>query len=287
MVFLIITIILVFLLIRFFRKHAFPPMGCVSLVTGAVKSGKSTYAVWRCVSMHFCRMVGAYVYNFFHRKKKREIPMLYSNVPLRYKWYRQLTRDLLLRKERFYYGSVVYVNEASLLADSKMFKDEELNEFLLLFNKLFGHETYGGFLLYDTQSLSDCHYAIKRCIAEYIHLDGKKKVPFGMLVSYRRMKMTTSEDSIDVNVFDGKEDERPSVFLPSLTWKIFDAFCYSILTDDLPISDIKGEKDCNLKARSILTFKPSRFKNMRKNEPKKVIKKGDNKDYEVPKILDI
>lgn len=214
--------------------------------------------------MHFSRLVSTYIYNFFHRKNKREIPLLYSNVPLRYKWYRVLTRELLLRQERFAYGSVAYVNEASLLADSKMYKDDDLNETLMLFCKLFGHETYGGFLCFDTQALSDCHYAVKRCLSEYIHLDGKKKVPFGMLCGYRRMKMFSSEDSLDVNVFNGKEGETPTVFIPKLVWKIFDAYCYSVLTDHLPVSDVHGDTS-DLKSRQILTFNPRRFaqENMR------------------------
>lgn len=280
-VILVIALIL-FLVLRFFWKHRLPPVSCVTLVTGGVKSGKSSFAVWYCVLEHFIRWLSAHIYNFFH-KKKREIPCLYSNIPLKYFGYRKLTRELLLRQERFYYGSVVYINEASLLADSMMFKDEELNEVLMLFNKLYGHETYGGLLMYDTQSLADCHFAIKRCISEYVHLDGKRRALFGLLINYRRMKMTTAQESMDVNVFDGKEDERPEVFIPSLVWKIFDAYCFSILTDDLPISDIKPVVD-SLKSGEILTFSDKRFKAENKRARKRAKQKEEEKK-DVKKML--
>jgi hypothetical protein len=219
------------------------------------------------------------IYNLFHRKKThemREMPCLYSNIPLKIKCYRKLTPELIRREERFYYGSVVYVSEASLLADSKMYKDDELNEFLMLFNKLFGHETLGGLLMYDTQALEDCHHAIKRCISEYVHLDGKRRF-LGLLLSYRRMKLCTSSDSIDVNVFDGKEEDRPSVWIPWFVWKIFDAYCYSILTDDLPVSDVQ-ETVVNLKSPDILTFNRNRFARERARFLKR---QQDNADSEV------
>ena len=245
----------------------------MTLTSGGVKCGKSSFSVWYCVWEHFNRYVRTWIYNVFHREK-REFPMLYSNIPLKYFGYRKLTRGLLLRKERFYYGSVCYINEASLLADSMMFKDVDKNETLMLFNKLYGHETYGGLLMYDTQSLEDCHFAIKRCIAEYIHLDGKRRF-LGLVVNYRRMKMASNGTSIDVNVFDGKEEGRPSCWLPSIVWRIFDAYCYSSLTDDLPISDVKVKVE-SLKADDILTLSEDRFVRMRKNQKNKKEKEKKN-----------
>lgn len=258
MIYIIIAIIILIIVLKRRKKYAFPPLSTVTLVTGGVKSGKSTFAVWKAITEHRSRLIRTKIYNFFHKKNKKEIPLLYSNIPLKYKYYRVLTLESIMRKERFYYGSVVYVNEASLLADSMSYKDEEVNESLLLFNKLFGHETYGGFLIYDTQSLSDCHYAIKRCISEYVHLDGKKMGLFSVKLGYRRMKMLNASESIDVNVFDGKEEDRPQVKIPKRCWKMFDAFCFSSLTDDLPISDSKYKKK-GLKTTDILTVSAKRF----------------------------
>lgn len=256
----LILIVVIVLVVRFFRVHCFPPMGCVTLVTGAVKVGKSAFAVWRAITLHFSRMVRTYIYNFFHRKNPREIPLLYSNVPLRYKWYRVLTLDSVLRQERFAYRSIVYVNEASLFVDSKMYDDPILNEKLMLFCKLFGHETLSGMLIWDTQALADCHHAVKRCLAEYIDLQANKRGVFGTKLYWRRMRLSACEESIDVNVFDGKtgtDKVTPSVWVPSFVWKLFDSYCWSYLTDDLPVSDIKS-KSKSLKPDFVLTLSKKR-----------------------------
>lgn len=280
LVFLIILVVLI-LIVRFIRVHAFPPMGCVTLVTGAVKVGKSAFAVWRAITLHFLRLVRTYIYNFFHRKKKRELPMLYSNIPLKYKWYRELTIESILRLERFYYGSVVYVNEASLFCDSKMYDDPILNERLMLFCKLFGHETFSGMLIWDTQSLSDCHHAVKRCLSEYIDLQSNKRGIFGTKIYWRRMRLSACDESIDVNIFDGKrvaEKDIPSVWLPSFVWKLYDSFCWSYLTDDLPISDVKP-KIKSLKPDYVLTL--SKRRNAILNGVKKVVEEEKEKGVEV------
>lgn len=75
-----------------------------------------------------------------------EKPLLYSNIPLAVDGFTPLTLDLIQRKERFRYGSVIYVCESSLVADSMSFKDPLLNENMLLLNKLIAHETRGGYI---------------------------------------------------------------------------------------------------------------------------------------------
>ena len=62
-------------------------------------------------------------------------PLLYSNIPLSCP-YVPLTKELLLRKKRFVYGSTVLISEASLVADSQLIKDKVINERLLKFFKL-------------------------------------------------------------------------------------------------------------------------------------------------------
>ena len=86
------------------------------------------------------------------------------------KSYVKITEDLLLRKVRPRFGSVIFIDEASLVADSQLIKDMELNETLLLFNKLIGHETKGGCVIYDTQCISDVHFSIKRSLSEYFYI---------------------------------------------------------------------------------------------------------------------
>ena len=155
----------IFLFYKFvIRKFKVPKVGSLALVSGGVKCGKTTLAVYIAISHYKRRVRRIRIVNWLRGLFKRpllEEPLLYSNIPLSMP-YVPISKDLLLRKKRFVYGSVILLSEASLVADSQCIKDSEVNDNLLLFNKLIGHETKGGLLVYDTQTVNDCHYSIKR-----------------------------------------------------------------------------------------------------------------------------
>lgn len=261
MIFIIIlaVVLLCFLLI----KYKIPRVGNMVLITGGIKTGKSMLSVRLAVKLYRQQLFKWYVHNglqYLKRKSKRkykEKPLLYSNIPLKTK-YVPLTNDLLSRKERFTYGSICYICESSLVADSMSYKDDELNERLLLFNKLFAHETHGGTVIYDTQSISDNHYACKRCLSTYLHIHHTIKIPlFPFVIMYLR-EMYYSDDGNVTNTQDSDvEDDLKITLVPKATWKLYDRYCYSVLTDNLPIDS--GEidnKNCkDLKARRIISFK--------------------------------
>lgn len=235
--------LLIFLKFKFTRKIKW---GTLSLVTGGVKTGKSMLAVYAAVSewksRHFrwrlkkwrCERRNK------HLSKKckprvtiPEEPLLYSNTPLGVPCC-SITQDMLLRKTRPNYGSVFYIDEASLLTDSMDFKDGWRNECIELFNKLFGHETCGGCIFYDTQNIADNHKGIRRNLTTYENIFHTVKwLPFVVLMQVR--EMTYDEDGNTINVNDGKLLEQAKwVVVPKKVWKWYDRYCYSFLTDNLP-----------------------------------------------------
>lgn len=243
------------------------------LVTGGVKTGKTTlsvrlvYKTWKKQVLKV-RIQNALlsVFKFLGFKKfkdveKKPLPLIYSNIPIDMP-YVPLTQKLIRREERFVYGSVIYVCESSLLADSMSFKDEYVNEQLLLLNKLIGHETKGGYLFYDTQAIGDNHFSIKRCLSTYFYIHHAKKIPFFILMYVRELKY--NDDNSAVNTFDEDvEESLKLVVVPKSTWKKFDCYCYSALTDHLPVND-KVVKPTSLKAHNIITFK--KFKHLKGGE---------------------
>lgn len=269
-IFLLLVGVIVFIVLKIASKYKVPKISCVSLVTGGVKSGKSTFSVYLAMKtykrIHRRWQFRSYFQNLFHLDVDEE-PLLYSNIPLATK-YVPITLDLLLRKVRPAYGSVAYVNEASLVADQMLFKDEELNERLTLFNKLFGHETCGGYLIYDTQCVSDVHYAVKRSLSNYFYIHHlEKRIPFFMVAKVREERY--SDDKGVTNVYtDDVEESLKKVLIPKSVWKKFDAYCFSCLTDHLPVSDnvVYGDKH-DLKAHEIVSFRT--FKTLQKKEVKK------------------
>lgn len=263
-----VALVALFLLYRLFK---IPKLGCLAMVTGGVKCGKSMMSVWFAVRNYkaqyrrwkvrcfFIRAVNAMFRKEF---KQPEEPLLYSNVKLAGVKYTLLTVDMILRKVRPAYKSVVYIQEASLLADSMYFKNMTDNERLLLFNKLYGHETHGGYLIYDTQTISDNHYAVRRCLSTYFWIHHLTKVPFFCVLYVREMFF--SEDNSAVNsVEDDVEIGLRRVLIPKFVWKMYDAYCYSAFTDDLPVlrDDVFEPRPkrlgsrADLKTRKLVTLK--------------------------------
>lgn len=269
---LVIGLIVVIALTRKFKK---PKISCMALVTGGVKAGKSTFSCALALSKYKSQVRKVRFANFFRRIFRKELfekPLLYSNVPLNCE-YVPLTDDLLLRKQRFVYRSVVYAQEASLIADSQLIKNLDINQRLLLFNKLIGHETKGGYLIYDTQCINDNHYSVKRCISEYFYIhDTIKWIPFILLCHVRELRY--SDDGQEINVYEGDvEESMRTVLLSKRTWKMFDAYCYSVLTDHLPVASdvVEGQELLDLKAHKIVSFrnyKNGGFANVDKNDEK-------------------
>ena len=155
--------VFIFLMFLWFKFIKHLVVGCICLITGGVKTGKSTLAVWLSIheyhKAHFQWRVSCFFAKLF-KKVLPEEPLFYSNVPIKVKNYTPLQLEHLLRKKRFNYKSIVYLQEASLLCDSQLIKDKVLNNQLMLFFKLFGHETHGGKLIIDTQSICDTHYSL-------------------------------------------------------------------------------------------------------------------------------
>lgn len=256
-------------------KLKIPKCGNLILVTGGVKTGKTTMSV-RLVEKLWkknCKKVK--IYNRFIRlfkkdKTKRPMPLIYSNVPLKLP-YVPLTKELIFREHRFVYGSIVYFCECSLVAGSMDFKDDDLNDNITLLTKLIAHETRGGYMVLDTQSVLDLHYGFKRNVSSYFYIHHKINLPFFLLLKVRElvfMDNTSNEFSDDV------EESLKTVIVPKRTWKLFDCYCYSALTDHLPVEDTLAKPN-DLKARDVVTFKKNDY-NFRKvdiDERKKNIEK--------------
>ena len=259
--------LILFLFVRWYKKFKFPKTNCIALISGSVKSGKTTFAVGLALSCYKRDHRVWAIRKFFCNMLRREVPeepLLYSNIPLSVP-YVPITQSLLLRETRPRYRSIFLINEASLVADSQLFKDQDINERLMFFNKLFGHETLGGKLIYDTQCIQDLHYSIKRCLSEYYYIHHTEtRIPFFIYCVVREERY--SEDGRAYNVYnDDLEESLKKVLIRKKVWKVFDAFCYSTLTDNKPV-EAKEIASSDLKARNIVSFRNWRSLNEKEND---------------------
>ena len=237
---------------KFFKT---PKMNNMVLVTGGVKSGKLTFSFHVAWSKFKQNRRAVRFRNFFAKmfgKPLVEEPLFYTTIPVAVP-HVLLTRELLMREHRFAYKSVIWVDEASILCDSMTYKDLDVNDRLLLFNKLIAHETKGGTIVYNTQSIADLHYAVKRCVNEvfYVH-DTFKWLPFFLVCTVREERY--SEDGTAVSTYDDDiEKTVRRVIVPKSVWKKFDCYAYSSMTDDLYVED-NVVSATSLKAKGILSF---------------------------------
>lgn len=264
MIFLIILFALVALLLWWLSKRfKTPKFGALCVTTGGLKTGKSTFSLYLAKKTFKRNLREVKFKNFFRKLVNKlfnkqlpyeEEPLFYSTIPVAFPHVR-LTLDLIMRKKRFRYKSVVWVDEATLLADSQLWRSEELNARLLEFCKLFGHETKGGCLFFTSHCLSELHASMRRASSEYFYVHSLFKwLPFFMIATIREERY--SEDGTSVNVYDSDvEDHLRRVVIPKSIWKEFDCYCYSILTDELPVEDNVVEVD-SLKAGQVVSFNP-------------------------------
>lgn len=242
-------------LIKF--KHL--KVACVILINGAVKTGKSTLSVHLAYKHYRKNLRKYYIKKFFNRKKKFEKPLFYSNIPLKFD-YVPITNEILTRVKRIPYGSVCYLGEFSLVADNMFYKTGSIlqNETLMLFMKLFGHETGGsGKLFIDTQAVGDLPVNVRRCLSRYLYIERSIKwIPF--LLVFKVRELMFSEDNSSINTFSSDiEDNCKTLIISKRIWKKFDYCCYSTFTDSLPVENnvVKGKDLKSLKVEKLPSFK--------------------------------
>lgn len=237
--------------------------GNLTLVSGGVKTGKTELCVALCLKQYRKQLRK---WRKACRKARKsyeplpEKPLLYSNMPIGKNGfeYAPLTLDLITRKKRFRYGSVVYFNEVSFIAGSKDIKDDQLNDSLLQLFKLCAHETKGGYFFLDTQSPQDMHYTVKRSLSTYYYIYRRLTLPFVSLLWMRENILVDGENTVaidaQVDMQDGlSEGGKKMYFRPILNkwWKYYDQYAYSALTDDLPVEDCTNS--ARYKKVSVLT----------------------------------
>lgn len=101
------------------------------MLNGGVGSGKSSLSIHLAIrshkKAHSIWWRRTHIWFIFNRKmKNEEEPLLYSNIPLYenyrknilYKYYKPLSQEHLLRLKRFNFKSVIFIDEASLVANS-------------------------------------------------------------------------------------------------------------------------------------------------------------------------
>ena len=272
---LLIISAIVFFVYRFIAKRfKLPHLNAVNVVIGEIKSGKSITSLALALKEYKKRVRIWKVREFFCKLFNREVdefPLFYSSIPVGID-YVPMTQELLYRKKRFRYGSVVFLDEVSFTADKMLYKykspngntEEEVQIKAKTFFKLFGHETGGygalghGILVCNTQSVSDCSKEVRACIGSCLFVEkifASFILPiFG--ICYCRQERY-SEDNMITNTYNEDLEKSMCKFLfKKKYFKYYDKACFSKCTDSLPVEDtiIHGASLKDLKTDKVVSF---------------------------------
>lgn len=277
---IILSVILAIVLYCIYRKNfKHPVVPCVCLVCGAPKVGKSLLCVKLALKDYKKRHLKWRVRRFFG--KEEEEPLFYTNTAISFgnlkgkkphkldANIRAIELEHLLRLKRFNYASVVYIQESSFMADNQDVRSQERNAELSLFNKLYGHETKGGVLYYDTQSTFDNHYSIKRVVSNYFFVQKSLNFILFRVVYIREM---INSDIGQNNFEDDIDTTTRKVLVPRWYYHKYDRYYFSYLTDKCP----KRAKKPVLYKGGLVSFNPL-YREL------SVKKKGDLKNEELKK----
>lgn len=279
---IIIVVIVAFLLFIYFKFFKIPKLKNVVFIDGGLGSGKSFYSVSLAIKLHkkalrkwnfqkyFFKFLG--LFSKKYKNKELEKPLLYSNIKLKNYEHVILTKDLLTRDVRFNYKSIVLIDEFSLFADQQLYKNQDLNEKLQLFFKLFRHETHGGYMIVNSQSINDCHYSFKYIVNDYFYIHHRVKLPFISILSIRENIYSADNGNVINAVNEDLEITLKKVIVFNKFYGKYDSYTYSIFTDNLEKDNriVKFIKNDELKADSLISFRAYKFliKEVQKNEKK-------------------
>lgn len=287
-----VAVLALWLYFRFFKLFK---VKNIVFVDGALGTGKTFLSVALAVRLWKKRVrvykLKKWFFNAFRnfnrsyfdpKLKKLELPRLYSNIRLRNVPFVKLTRELLFRQSRFAYGSVVLIDEFSLMADQFCYKDREMSERLSLFFKLFRHETLGGYCVINSQSTSDLHYSLKYVLSDYLYIHHcNRHWPF--VTSLKVQELIYCGDQSGSNVVNVRskdiEETCKTLLVLKKYYKYYDSYCYSIFTDACPVYRVEqtlGKGD-SLKDVDLVSFKNFMFlyENVKRDKKKEVARKGD------------
>lgn len=238
---LIIGVIILVLWFCFRKNFKMLKVPSVCLITGGVKTGKSLLSVNLSIKDYKKRHRKWWILTHIFKKRMEE-PLYYTNVQISFKNINsdkphRLDKNIVLidldhinRDVRFNYKSVIYIQECSLMADNMDFNNKERNVDLSLFNKLIAHETRGGALYYDTQSILDSHYSIKRVTSTYLFIQKNLNLLLFHILYVR--EMINTENGVN-NFEDDVDTTTRKVLVPFWYHHKYNRYEFSYLTDGL------------------------------------------------------
>lgn len=232
-----------------------------TLFTGGIGSGKSFFstkiALIELKKARFRTFIDNInpIRRLIRKKPKIPRPMLYSSIPVRispWEMSRPLDFNPFVLQERFPQRCVVFIDEINLFLSQMDYKiecEEQLNEGITLFR----HNSLGGRLVANTQSLSKVHWCFRYCCGHTYNLSQFKKPILGLpILAWCKVRNVSVTDEI-TSIEDGNAEENSSnlfCFFPFP--RAYDTYAYSDRYAPLPLMERPAYK--RMKRNSTMKF---------------------------------
>ena len=188
-------------------------------------------------------------------KKGQPAPILYSNIPLTYKYKNkrynsiELTLDHLLMKAKIPQGSVIFIDEFGTLANQFDWNKKEVKNELTEFIRLYRHYTQGGYLVLTDQAIDNIVKPVRDRINAVIY--NTKTTTLGKLYCNQCvvMRYTSQLDSYTAQTMNDLIQRRYGFIN-----RQYDTFTYSEIYNSRIFKELKEYQSDNLKARQVLSF---------------------------------
>ena len=266
--------------------------------TGGLGSGKTFLSVKTALVLYRKNLFRVKVYNFFHRKHKKELPRLYSNIPVkisRRKYAYRLKEEHLLLQERIPERSVVLLDEVDIFANQFQYnipcivntKGGDIDGNFDEFCRLYRHYTKGGYLVLNTQATANENIVIRRrqntiYTLFRFRMWGIPLILPRIFYTVRVRHMTLSDEVQTVE--EGNAEDNYRIMFGFVPWyRTYDTHCYSERYNTVPAG--KDELHSSLKVNRCLIAPRGSHPKLTSvscasdEEPRCPIKRGDQLEH--------
>ena len=226
---IVIAVVVIWKIAHSYRLNTYDT---VLAFTGGLGAGKSFMSVKKAREMLKRKRREVWFYNLFHRKHKKERPMLYSSIPVkvsRKEMAIKLLPEHLLLQRKIIRGSVVFVDEIGGFCsqfDYRVANSAVWDEFV----RYFRHYVQG-YLICNDQCSENLVLQVRRRLNTVYNMMSFRKFLFVYWVKVRNI--TVSEEIKTIEEQNTEDNMRTLIGILPL-FRTYDSHCYSVRYDTVP-----------------------------------------------------
>jgi hypothetical protein len=261
----LLWLLAIILIIWFLRKFYVISHNTVVAFTGGLGSDKTLLGVKKSKSLLARNIKKVVRYNRWHKKKK-PIPLLYSNIPIRINgklWSTELKVEHLLLREKIVEKSVVFIDEVGSWASQFDFQNPNIADNFDEFVRLFRHYTKGGYMVVTDQCSENIVLQIRRRLNTVFNLMLFRKY-LGFIYTVKVRNISVSEEIKTVEEKNAEGNFSTLIGLLNPFRKSYDTYCYSDRYNTVPL--VKTRKYSSYKKMNLLTCPRKRVAKLVHNE---------------------